>query len=112
MPIVSARATSSPAAIMLRLWRDPATWMALADFFAVLTALALPWSTSLVAIFVLCWLGSVALVMDYGVYLQSLKRPICFLPFALVALALVGTLWSDASWGARLYAVIPTIKLL
>src|SRR4029078_6920692 len=56
--------------------------------------------------------GSVALVMDYGAYLQSLKRPICFLPFALVALALVGTLWSDAPWSTRLYAVSPTVKLL
>jgi len=78
----------------------------------VLTALALPWSTSLVAIFVLCWLGSAALMLDWGVYLQSLKRPICFLPFALVGLAQLGTLWSDASWNARLYAVSPTIKLL
>jgi O-antigen ligase len=90
----------------------PTVWMTVTDIFAVLTALALPWSTSLVAIFVLCWLGAAALVTDYGGYLQSLKRPICFLPFALVALALAGTLWSDALWGARLYAVSPTVKLL
>jgi O-antigen ligase len=109
---VSAEAVGSPVARVLRLWLAPATWVTIADVFAVLTALALPWSTSPVAIFVLCWLGSVALVMDYGVYLQSLKRPICFLPLALVALALVGTLWSDAPWGARLYAVGPAVKLL
>ena len=41
-----------------------------------------------------------------------LKLPICYLPFALVGLALVGTLWSDASWSARLYAIGPTLKLL
>ncbi|WMT79146.1 O-antigen ligase family protein [Bradyrhizobium sp. Ash2021] len=102
----------SPISRVLRLRLSPATWVTIADVFAVLTALALPWSTSLVAIFVLCWLGSAALMLDYGIYLQSLKRPICFLPFALVALALLGTLWSDAPWGARLYAVSPTIKLL
>ena len=45
-------------------------------------------------------------------FLRSLKRPICVLPIALFALALVGTLWSDAAWGARLYAVSPTVKLL
>jgi len=39
-------------------------------------------------------------------------RPICALPIAFFALALIGTLWSDASWGARLYAVSPTAKLL
>ncbi len=33
-------------------------------------------------------------------------------PLALVALALVGTLWSDAAWGARSYALSPTAKLL
>lgn len=109
---MSADVAASPVSRVLRLWLSPATWVAIADVFAVLTALALPWSTSLVAIFVLCWLGSAALMLDWGVYLQSLKRPICFLPFALVGLALLGTLWSDASWNARLYAVSPTIKLL
>ncbi len=109
---MSVSAVVPPKSLVRRYWRDQALWTTIADVFAVLTALALPWSTSLAAIFVLCWLGSVALVMDYGVYLQSLRRPICFLPFALVALALVGTLWSDAAWGARLYAVSPAVKLL
>jgi O-antigen ligase len=97
---------------VLRLLRDRAVWVTTADIFAVLTALALPWSTSLVAIFVLCWLGTAAWVLDYQAYLELLKRPICALPIAIFALALVGTLWSDASWGARLYAVSPTVKLL
>jgi O-antigen ligase len=37
---------------------------------------------------------------------------VCVLPIALVALALVGTLWSDAAWAARLYAIGPTAKLM
>jgi hypothetical protein len=109
---VSAGAIASPANIVLRLWRDPAAWVTVADIFAVLTALALPWSTSLVAIFVLCWLGAAAWTLDYRVYFQSLKRPICFLPIAFFVLAAIGTLWSDASWAARLYAVGPAAKLL
>src|SRR5262249_11037617 len=44
--------------------------------------------------------------------LQSLKRPIALLPIAFFLLALVGTLWSEAPWGERLYAVFPTAKLL
>lgn len=103
---------SAPMSSALRLWRDPATWTAVADVCAVLAALTLPWSTSLVAIFMTCWLGAVAWVMDYGAYLQLLRRPICYLPFALVGLAIVGTLWSDAPWSTRLYAIVPTIKLL
>jgi O-antigen ligase len=49
---------------------------------------------------------------DAKAFLQSLKRPISIFPVALFALALVGTLWSDAPWGARLYAVGPAAKLL
>jgi O-antigen ligase len=109
---VNSGAIASPGNIVLRLWRDPAVWVTAADIFAVLTALALPWSTSLVAIFILCWLGAAAWTLDYRVYFQSLKHPICFLPIALFALAAVGMLWSDASWAARLYAVSPTAKLL
>jgi O-antigen ligase len=54
----------------------------------------------------------VAWVMDWRAYGRLLKQPICYLPFALVGLALIGTLWSDAAWGARLYAIAPTLKLL
>jgi O-antigen ligase len=95
-----------------RYWRDRALWTTIADVLAILVALALPWSTSMVAILVPCWLGAVAWVMDWRAYGRLLKQPICYLPFALVGLALVGTLWSDAAWGARLYAISPTLKLL
>jgi O-antigen ligase len=105
-------ATRSLAAIFLRYWRSTAFFAAIGDFFAVLTAAALPWSTTLVVIFALCWLGAVALMIDYGVYFQSLKRPICFLPFALFGLAVVGTLWSDATWDERLHVIGPTARLL
>jgi O-antigen ligase len=105
----TARSLASPA---LPAWRRPAAWATAADIFAILTALALPWSTSLVAIFVLCWLGAAAWILDYRIYFLSLKHPICFLPIALFLLAAIGTLWSDASWAARLYAVGPAAKLL
>jgi hypothetical protein len=95
-----------------RLWRDPAAWATTADIVAVLVAISLPWSTSLVGIFATVWLVTVAPTLDLRLFLQSLKRPICALPIALFVLAAVGTLWSDASWAARLYAVGPTAKLL
>jgi hypothetical protein len=98
--------------LVRRYWRDRALWTTIADVFAILAALALPWSTTLVAIFVPCWLGAVAWVMDWRAYGRLLKQPICYLPLALVGLALIGTLWSDAAWSARLYAVAPTLKLL
>jgi O-antigen ligase len=109
---VSTVARESAAGTWWRLWRDPAAWATTADIVAVLVAISLPWSTSLVGIFAAVWLVTVAPTLDLGLFLQSLKRPICALPIALFVLAAVGTLWSDASWAARLYAVGPTAKLL
>jgi O-antigen ligase len=106
---MNARSLASPS---LPAWRDPAAWARTADIAAVLIALSLPWSTSLVGIFAIVWVIAVAPTLDLTRFLASLKRPICALPIALFALAVVGTLWSDADWGARLYAVGPTAKLL
>jgi O-antigen ligase len=109
---VSAVAKESVVALLWRLWRDPAAWTTTADIFVILIAVSLPWSTSLVAIFAAALLVAMCPFLDVGAFLQSLKRPICALPIALFALAVVGTLWSDAPWGARLYAIGPTAKLL
>ena len=99
-------------ALLLRRWRDPAAWMDTADIFAVLLAAALPWSTSLVAIFAVVLVIVMLPTINAGAFVSSLKRPICAAPIALFALALVGTLWSEARWGLRFYAVAPTAKLL
>jgi O-antigen ligase len=109
---VSVDVATSSASPALPLWRDPLAWARTADIFAVLIALTLPWSTSLVAIFAVAWLITATPTFDARAFVASLKRPICALPIALFALALAGTLWSDAPWGARLYAVSPTAKLL
>ena len=101
-----------PASSLQARLRDPARWVATADIVAVLLALALPWSTSLVGI-----LGVVLVLVtlpfaDAASFVRLLKQPIAAAPVALFLLALAGTLWSDAAWGARLYAVGPTAKLL
>ena len=96
----------------LPIWRNPATWSGTADTFVILVALVLPWSTSLVAIFVLAWLATAVPTIDLKLFMQTLKRPICVLPIALFGLATIGTLWSDVPWGARVYAISPTAKLL
>src|SRR5207237_9355398 len=83
-----------------------------AAVLAILAVASLPWSTSLPAIFAAAMLVAMVPFLDAQAFLQSLKRPICALPIAFFVLALVGTLWSDASWSARLYAVGPTVKLL
>jgi O-antigen ligase len=109
---VTAIAGHSTFATLVRLSREPAAWMTAVDVFAILLALSLPWSTSLVAIFAVAMLVAMGPHLDVEAFLQSLKRPIAAVPIAFFLLALVGTLWSDAPWGARLYAVFPTAKLL
>ena len=96
----------------LPVWRDPQAWAKVSDIVAVLIALSLPWSTSLVGIFVVVWVITVMPTIDPRALRALLRNPICVLPVALFALALIGTLWSDARWGARFYAVSPTSKLL
>ncbi|KWV59547.1 ligase [Bradyrhizobium macuxiense] len=103
---------SSTSAAAVPVWRDPARWAMTTDVIAVLIALSLPWSTSLVGIFGVLLLIAIAPTLDLRAFWTLLKQPICAVPAALFGLALVGTLWSDAAWGARLYAVEPTAKLL
>src|SRR5216683_8226152 len=97
---------------VLSTWRDPAARILNIDLLAVLIALLLPWSTSGVSIAGVLWIIALIQAIELRAFLRSLMRPVCALPIAFFALALVGTLWSDASWGARLYAVSPTAKLL
>jgi O-antigen ligase len=101
-----------PRSSLLARPRDPARWIATVDIVAALLALSLPWSTSLVGIFGAVMVVTMLPVLDAGSLVRSLKNPICAAPAALFLLALIGTLWSDAAWGARLYAVGPTAKLL
>src|SRR6187431_2182604 len=86
---------------------DPAARIFNIDLLTVLIAILLPWSTSGVAIAAVLWLAALVPTIEPRALLRSLTRPISLLPIALFALALVGTLWSDADWSARLHAVGP-----
>jgi O-antigen ligase len=97
---------------VLSAWHDPAARILNIDLLTVLIAILLPWSTSGVAIAVVLWLIALIPTIEWRTLMRSLARPISALPIALFVLALLGTLWSDAAWGARLHAVGPTAKLL
>ena len=109
---MTALAGETTAQMLWRRFRSPVAWSETVDLFAILTVASLPWSTSLAAIFNAAFLVCMVPFLDIRAFLQSLTRPICAAPIALFVLALVGTLWSDAAWGARLYALSPTVKLL
>jgi len=99
-------------AFMASARRDPVARMLNVDLVAVLLAALLPWSTSGVGIGFVLWLAAVAATLELRPFLRSLQRPIGALPIALVALAALGTLWSDAPWETRLHALGPAAKLL
>jgi O-antigen ligase len=109
---VSPVAKESVPALLWRRWRDPAAWSTTSDVFAILIAVSLPWSTTLVSIFGAALLVSMGPFLHARGFPQSLKRPICALPIALFVLAAAGTMWSNVPWGVRLYAVGPSAKLL
>ena len=93
-------------------WRiDHAVRIRNLDLCAALIAVLLPWTTTgtLIAIglFVIGMLFT-----DLRGLPETLRRPVCVLPLALVGLALVGTLWSDAPWPVRLHAIGAPAKLL
>ncbi|RXT41771.1 O-antigen ligase family protein [Bradyrhizobium betae] len=83
-----------------------------ADVLVILIAASLPWSTTAPSIFVGLWLLAVTPTIDWRHYARELTRPAFALPFALLLLALVGTLWSDGDWADRLHAIKPVAKLV
>jgi O-antigen ligase len=109
-----SRATSIGAMFsrVLSARHDPTARILNLDLLAVLVAALLPWSTSGVAIGVVIWLIALVPTLEPRRFLRSLMRPVCILPIALVALAAIGTLWSEAPWGARAYALSPATKFL
>ena len=82
------------------------------DVLTALIAILLHWTTTGVAIVATLWLVALLPSIEIRPLLRSLARPISVLPIALFALAVVGTLWSDAAWSVRIHAVSPAVKLM
>jgi hypothetical protein len=109
---VTAIAGHPAAHMSARGWRNPAVWITTVDVLAILLALALPWSTSLVGFFAVLILLAIVPTLEWGAVLRLLKTPVAAAPLALFLLAVVGTLWSDAAWGQRLHGISPMAKLV
>ena len=106
------KSLTSTLSLMLSARHDPVARILNVDLVAVLVAALLPWSTTGVAIGMVVWLAALAATLELQPFLRSLRRPICALPIALVGLAVLGTLWSDAPWATRAYSLSPATKLL
>jgi O-antigen ligase len=96
-------------------WHSRAAGLLYADLLAVLTAAMLPWSTTAVLILIGLWfLSLIPLIStpDARASVRVVSHPISWLPLAIFALALIGTLWGDAPWRERILGIGPVIKLL
>jgi O-antigen ligase len=82
------------------------------DVLAAMTAASLPWSTTASAVCISLWLLVLVPALDRRDFIRGLAHPACVLPLAFFLLAVVGVLWSDGTWPARLAGIKPTAKLL
>ncbi len=83
-----------------------------ADWLAVAVAVSLPWSTSATGILVVLWLAMLVPTLDLAVLRRELTAPAGGLPVLLVALALLGMLWSNVPWSTAFRGLSPFAKLL
>lgn len=85
----------------------------LADGLAAATVVSLPWSTSATSILVVLWLIALIPTLRWADLRETLSHPAAYLPVALFALAVLGTLWAaDVPWQERSRAVSGFSKLL
>ncbi|PAY06451.1 ligase [Bradyrhizobium sp. UFLA03-84] len=96
----------------VRTWSGSTAYVRATDILIVLAAASLPWSTSLLAIFMLLWLVAVIPTVDWEQFILDLTRPAFALPVALLALAVIGVAWSETGWAERLQGIKPLSKLL
>jgi O-antigen ligase len=103
------------ATLLSGIWsalRDPAVRLRNVDRLAMLIAILLPWSTSGVGVAAVLWLIAFVPTVEPRSLWRSLARPASVLPLVLVALVLIGTLWSDASWHDRSHQLGQVTKFL
>lgn len=96
----------------LSAWRHSAGYVLGVDLLFVMTALALPWSTTATSVLIVLWLIAVVPILDWEEFVRGLAHPACALPLMIVGLAIIGSLWSDGSWPERLHGLKPVSKLL
>jgi len=104
---MTAMTALAPLADLRRTALPPA-----ADGLAVAVAASLPWSTSATGILVALWLLASLPTLDIAGLRRELRSAPGGLPVLLVAFALAGLSWADASASERLRGVEPFLRLL
>jgi len=91
--------------------RSP-SWQTSLDVYPSLIAASIPWSTTAVIVFLIIWIVVLLPTIEPAQFTRAVKNPVALTAVALVALAVVGTLWADGSWRDRWQGIGPAAKLL
>ncbi len=83
-----------------------------ADGAAILTAVALPWSTSATSILIVVWFLALLPTLNFSELKQECTTSHGGIPMLLFGLGLISLLWADASLHEGLNALRPLLKLL
>jgi O-antigen ligase len=83
-----------------------------ADGLMIVTAVALPWSTSVVSVTIVLWLVCVMALVDWGAARKAVSSPVGGLPVLLLLLGIVGMAWANVSFYERWEGLTGFIKLL
>ena len=85
-------------------------WRFCVDLYPILVAASLPWSTTAVVVFLSIWFIVLIPTIEPAKFWRSLHAPSSLAPF-FFAVAVIGMLWADGPWSARLLALGPMGKL-
>jgi O-antigen ligase len=98
--------------LRLRYFFTSGLWLGAADALAILLAVILPWSTSIFLILLIPFIVSVCLSANANALRHSLKRAPSLISVGFVLLALLGLLWSEATWSEGFHAAGQLVKFL
>lgn len=87
-------------------------WRTSTDVYPLLIAASIPWSTSAVIALLIIWVLVLLPTIEPVQFARVAKHPVALAAVALVALAVIGTLWGEGPWRDRWLAVGPAAKLL
>jgi O-antigen ligase len=111
-PVASAPDFSSEVSRLFWLAIRSRLWQFSLDLYPVLIAAALPWSTTAVIILLSIWVIVLIPTIEPAGFFRVLRAPSSLVPIAFFALAVIGMLWAEGAWGARLQGLGPVAKLL
>ena len=70
-------------------------WRTSLDVYPLLIAASIPWSTTAVIVLLIIWLIVLLPTIEPDQFGRVMRHPAALAPIALVALAVVGTLWAE-----------------